>query len=117
MYRFIHNNAKFLVILQSFKSLYELLPCQVWFSFVSLFITSSTYYLVMNQCLLGTLLVLEPDKKASAPLLYHLCFIVGLAEGDLPSWYQSQEVSSLSPDDSLIPLRVIFTYKSPVGLV
>jgi hypothetical protein len=29
--------------------------------------------------------MLEPDKKTSSPLLYHLGFIVGLTERDLPS--------------------------------
>jgi hypothetical protein len=40
--------------------------------------------------------VLESDKKAPSPLLYHLSFIVLLAEGNLPTWYPSQEVSSSS---------------------
>jgi hypothetical protein len=30
-------------------------------------------------------------------LLYHLCFMVGLASEIPPSWYQSQVISSSSP--------------------
>jgi hypothetical protein len=59
--------------------------------------------------------VLELDKKAPSPLLYHLGFIVRLEEGGLPSWRQSQEVSSSSPSHALILLHVIPTYKSPYG--
>jgi hypothetical protein len=35
--------------------------------------------------------------KCSLALLYHLNFIVGLAEWVFPTWYPSQNVSSLSP--------------------
>jgi hypothetical protein len=41
-------------------------------------------------------LVLEHDKRSHSPLLYNLGDIVGLAEGDPPSWYQSQEVLNSS---------------------
>jgi hypothetical protein len=39
--------------------------------------------------------------KSPPPLLYHLDFIVGLAEGGPPTWYQGQEVSSSSPEHTL----------------
>jgi hypothetical protein len=41
--------------------------------------------------------MLELDKRASSPLLYYLGFIVGRAEEGLPIWYQSHEISYLSP--------------------
>jgi hypothetical protein len=59
--------------------------------------------------------MLEPDKNAPSPFLYHLGFIVGLTEGDLSSWYSSQEVSSSSPNHAYFPLRINSAYRSPYG--
>jgi hypothetical protein len=41
--------------------------------------------------------------------------MIGFADGGHLTWYPSQEVSSLNLDHTLIPLRIISTYKSSYG--
>jgi hypothetical protein len=49
--------------------------------------------------------MLDHNIRCPFPLLYHLCFIVELAYEGLSTWYQSQEVSSLSPNHAYSPTR------------